>query len=123
MISASISACTTRQRKCGNRLIIKQLGCLLMFSFLSLTAPLVTRAQNDETTRRLWDTAFINSGSKKASPRKPMKRAYRIATPNVSTSGVNGDTVVGVTLWRLRRAFSADSGERIIVHEGTDAAE
>lgn len=122
MISESIRARTTSDRRFGDRLIVKQLGCLVAFFVLSLTVPMVSRAQ-DEGTRRLWDTAFINSGSKKASPRKSTKRAYRIATPNVSTSGVNGDTVVGVTLWRLRRAVSADSGERIIVHEGSDAAE
>ena len=52
-----------------------------------------------------------------------MKRSYRIATPNVPTDGVNGETVVGVTLWRLRRANQTDSGERLIVHEGADAAE
>jgi hypothetical protein len=123
MISDSIRARTTSDRRFGDRLIVKQLGCLVGFFVLSLTAPMVLKAQDEGTTRRLWDTAFINSGSKKASPRKAMKRAYRIATPNVSTSGVNGDTVVGVTLWRLRRAVSADSGERIIVHEGSDAAE
>ena len=39
------------------------------------------------------------------------------------TVGVNGETVVGVTLWRLRRANATDSGERLIVHEGADAAE
>jgi hypothetical protein len=81
------------------------------------------KAQDEETTRRLWDTAFIKSGSKKSSLRRATKRSYRIATPNVPTADVNGDTVVGVTLWRLRRATSTDPGERLIVHEGADAAE
>jgi hypothetical protein len=89
----------------------------------SITAGVTLKAQDDETTRKLWDTAFINSGSKKTLPRKATKRSYRIATPNVPTAGVDGETVVGVTLWRLRRATSTDSGERLIVHEGADAAE
>ena len=101
---------------------VKQLAGLLVLLAVSLIAPVTLTAQGDETTRRLWDTAFINSGSKKASPRRA-KRSYRVATPNVPTTGVNGETVVGVTLWRLRRAESRDTGQRLIVHEGADAAE
>jgi hypothetical protein len=51
------------------------------------------------------------------------KRSYRVATPDVPIDRVTGETVVGVTLWRLRRANATDSGERLIVHEGADAAE
>src|SRR5438034_1823876 len=92
--------------------------CLIALCAVSFAAPLISKAQDEETTRRLWDTAFINSASKKTSPRKTTKRGYRVATPSVPTAGVNGETVVGVTLWRLRRASSSDSGERLIVHEG-----
>jgi hypothetical protein len=106
-----------------SRLTVKRLACLLALCALSLSAWLTLKSQDDQTTRRLWDTAFINTGSKKALPRKATKRSYRIATPNVPTEGVNGETVVGVTLWRLRRASSTDSGERLIVHEGPDSAE
>ena len=111
------------RRKRNYRLSFKQVACLTTLCAVSLTASVTLRAQGEETTRRLWDTAFINSGSKKTLPRKASKRSYRIATPNVPTAGVNGETVVGVTLWRLRRASSTDSGERLIVHEGADAAE
>lgn len=114
---------TTKNRRRGHRLVTKQLVCLVALCVGSLTASLTLKSQGDQTTRRLWDTAFINSGSKKALPRKATKRSYRIATPNVPTGGVNGETVVGVTLWRLRRANATDSGERLIVHEGADAAE
>jgi hypothetical protein len=118
-----IGARNTNKRKCVYRLSVKQLVCLVALCAVSLTASVTLKAQDEETTRKLWDTAFINSGSKKTSPRKATKRSYRIATPNVPTDGVNGETVVGVTLWRLRRATSTDSGERLIVHEGADAAE
>ena len=123
MIAETIGAWAPSQRKWGHWLTIKQFGCLVAFSVLSFTAPAVSRAQNDETTRKLWDTAFINSASKKTTARKSTKRSYRIATPSVSTNGVSGDTVVGVTLWRLRRAVSSDSGERLIVHEREGEAE
>src|SRR6266542_5325235 len=102
---------------------IKRYVCLMVLCATSITAAVTLKAQDDETTRKLWDTAFINSGSKKTLPRKATKRSYRIATPNVPTAGVDGETVVGVTLWRLRRATSTDSGARLIVHEGADAAE
>jgi len=113
----------TSQRDRAHRLSVKQLVCLLALCTVSFTAPLTAKAQDEETTRKLWDTAFINSARKKTSAKRAVRRSYRIATPNVPTAGVDGDTVVGVTLWRLRRAVSTDSGERIIVHEGADAAE
>ena len=73
----------------------------------------------DEMTRKLWDTAFI------ANPRKPSKRrsTYRVATPNVPVENVAPDTVVGVTIWRLRPAKRYDSGERLIVHDDESTKE
>jgi hypothetical protein len=94
-----------------------------MLCVATFAAPITLKAQDEDTTRRLWDTAFINNPSKKTPAKKPTKRSYRVATPNVPTDGVNGDTVVGVTLWRLRPARATDAGERLIVHEGADAAE
>jgi len=107
-------------KKC-NRISAKYLTCLFTFCVVSLGATIKLKAQDEDITRRLWDTAFINPSVKKASPRKPAKRSYRVATPNVPTDSVNGETVVGVTLWRLRRAASTDPGERLIVHEDANA--
>jgi hypothetical protein len=36
---------------------------------------------------------------------------------------VVGDTVVGVTLWRLRPSRTTDTGERILVQEGAESAD
>ncbi len=92
--------------------------CILMALFVP------TYAQDpDEATRKLWDTAFINSGRTQASKRKRPARSYRITTPRIPVNGVAEDTVVGVTIWRLRRPAPADSGERLIVHEGSDDVE
>lgn len=71
--------------------------------------------KSDEMTRKLWDTAFTGSTTKKTSRRR--SGSYRLATPNVSTNDVSPETVVGVTLWRLRPARQSDSGERLIVHD------
>lgn len=76
-----------------------------------------------EATRKLWDTAFINSGRAHASKRRRSSRSYRITTPKVPVAGVSEDTVVGVTIWRLRRSIPSDTGERLIVHEGSDDVE
>ena len=65
-------------------------------------------------TRKLWDTAFTSSTTKKITNRR---RAYRNATPNVPVNNVAPETVVGMTLWRLRPPRPTDSGERLIVHD------
>jgi hypothetical protein len=86
-----------------------------MFSALAAMLAVAVVAQtNDETTRKLWDTAFLNTAKNKPSPRR---RSYRIATPKVPIDNVAADSVVGVTIWRLRPALPRDSGERMIVHE------
>jgi hypothetical protein len=95
----------------------------LMLLTLSILIVSTVIAQNsDETTRKLWDTAFINSTTNKPAVRR-RQRSYRVATPLVPTENVAPDSVVGVTIWRLRPAVSRDSGERIIVHEGSDASQ
>lgn len=95
--------------------------CALALCAVSVSAARDT--QDGETTRKLWDTAFNTTRRKPArAGRKGPRRGYRVATPRVSTAGVSGDSVVGVTVWRLRPSRAADEGERIIVHEGSDAA-
>jgi hypothetical protein len=75
----------------------------------------------EDATRKLWDTAFIApASSKKTTVRR---RAYRNATPNVPVNDVAPETVVGVTLWRLRPANRSDSGERLIVHDDNAVSE
>jgi len=78
--------------------------------------------QEEETTRHLWDTAFIDQG-KKSVTKKPARRSYRIVTPRVPVVGVAPDSVIGITLWRLRPSRKADAGERIISHDGLDSME
>lgn len=72
--------------------------------------------QDGEQTRKLWDSQFLKAkptGGKAAAPRKK----YRVATPQISTEGVNGDTVLGITLWRLRPAAAKDDKQvRLFKH-------
>ena len=88
-----------------------------------LLMPMAQQAQDQDTTRNLWDTAFINQGKKPAAARRSARRNYRIVTPQVPVMGVSADSVIGVTLWRLRPSRPADTGERIITHEGPESVE
>lgn len=88
---------------------------ILTFALLIVIAlSVVVSAQRpEEMTRKLWDTAFSSPSTKTTNKR----RVYRNATPNVPVNDVAPETVVGVTLWRLRRPTRTDSGERLIVHD------
>jgi len=77
----------------------------------------------DDMTRKLWDTAFSSSSANRKSTRRRSSGNYRLATPNVPVDNVAPDTVVGVTLWLLRPANRADSGERLIVHDDNATSE
>lgn len=90
------------------------LGFLILFL---ITGTLVVAQKSDEGTRKLWDTAYIAPAGGKSTARRRASRKYRIATPNVPIDNVVPESVVGVTIWRLRPADRADSGERIIVHD------
>jgi hypothetical protein len=96
--------------------------CLCFFVvYFFLLIPIVP-AQEGGAERKLWDTAFIDQPKRPASA-SSAKRRYRIATPNVSPDRVIADTVVGVTLWRLRPSKTTDTGERILVQEGPESAD
>jgi hypothetical protein len=90
------------------------LACLLTAS--------TQQPQQEETTRHLWDTAYIEQGNK-ATTKRTARRSYRVVTPHVPVVGVSPDTVVGITLWRLRPSRKADTGERIITHDGPESME
>lgn len=92
----------------------------LLLILLIVSSSFLSVAQTpDEMTRKLWDTAFITPAANKQSARRGRRRsgAYRVATPNVPVDNVAPNTVVGVTIWRLRPANRTDSGERLIVHD------
>jgi hypothetical protein len=89
----------------------------MLVALCLITGSLVVAQKSDEATRKLWDTAYIAPASGKSTSRRRSGHKYRIATPNVPIDNVLPESVVGVTIWRLRPAGRADSGERIIVHD------
>ena len=95
------------------------LTSFLILVLVTVSASFLATAQKaDEATRKLWDTAFIiPAANKQTASRRRSGGRYRVATPNVPVDNVAPDTVVGVTIWRLRPANRSDSGERLIVHD------
>lgn len=79
--------------------------------------------EEGERTRNLWDTAFGRPERRTRRVRKAKRRHYRVTTPGVSPADVAADTVIGVTLWRLRPARRMDTGVRLFEHrKARDAA-
>ena len=105
---------------------MKPLALFSLMILLAVSASLLTIVHTgaqtvDEQTRKLWDTAFISPASKKTPARR--RTSYRVATPNVPVDNVAPETVVGVTIWRLRPARRTDAGERLIVHDSNATTE
>lgn len=88
---------------------------ILMATSFCFVEPWAMAQTQDDMTRKLWDTAFIASSNNRKSAKR--RSRYRNETPNVPVENVAPDTVVGVTIWRLRPARRVDSGERLIVHD------
>src|SRR5581483_11681349 len=51
------------------------------------------------------------------------KRPYRIATPRLKPESIRPDTVLGVTIWRLRPPRVNDTGARLLKHSPSVVAE
>ncbi len=89
-----------------------------LLTAISFGASSAAAAIQDAQTRKLWDSEFFKAKAKPApgKPAAPRKR-YRIVTPQISTDRVNGDTVLGITLWRLRPATAKDDKQvRLFKH-------
>src|ERR1044072_6665409 len=95
------------------------IGCVLL---IVLIGSFVLAQKPEDATRKLWDTAFIGSSTSKKREHR-CRGTYGVATPNVPVENVAPDTVVGVTLWRLRPANRSDAGERLIVHDDNATSE
>ena len=88
---------------------------------IGLVPSAVHSQTQDDGTRDLWDTAFIQ---KRPAAKKPVRRAQPVRYTVVSkktmpaSSDGSGSAVVGVTIWRLRPSKkSDDAAVRQLVHE------
>lgn len=95
-------------------LTIKTIALCAMLALMTSAAAF----QDETATRRLWDTDYLKPKGKSPAP----KRRYRVVTPQISTQKVSGETVLGITIWRLRPSTAADDKEvRIIKHKRDNA--
>ena len=90
---------------------------LLSLGLVAIAAPM----QDETATRRLWDTDYLKNKPSAGKTSAP-KRRYRKVTPRIPTQGVAGDTVLGITVWRLRASTAADDKEVRIIRHKTDKA-
>jgi len=98
------------------RLIPALLIVALCWVFIERFVNARVNFQEDTQTRRLWDSEFVK-------PKKTAtaKRRYRVATPRISTDKVDGESVLGITLWRLRPSrVSDDKQVRLFKHKKDD---
>jgi hypothetical protein len=75
------------------------------------------QSQEDDETRKLWDTGFLQKRpAGRSSKRRKAQVKYRPA--GASTTPSPTDSVVGVTIWRLRPSTATDDQEvRQLVYE------
>ena len=91
--------------------------CLILLCFGNLTAVTIPIWQEDETTRKLWDTGFLqkrpasNKAKKSIAPPK-----YKRATPPLNASDAAADAMIGITVWRLRPSKATDEA-RILLYK------
>lgn len=93
-------------------------GFLFLVALCQVNTEAAPRPQDGEQTRKLWDSEFFKSKGKPAAgkPAAPRRR-YRIVTPKIPVDRVDGETVVGITLWRLRPSTAADDKQtRLLKH-------
>ena len=98
--------------------------------FLSCLIALVALGQESETpdqTRQLWDESFNQRRQSKdadaalnPSPPKPRQKAAAPIATKQSKSEQLADSLIGVTLWRLRPARSGDPESAVIVATSTE---
>lgn len=98
------------------------LALLIVASGFAVKMEAAITPQAGDQTRKLWDSEFFKSKGKPATGKTAApRRRYRVVTPQVPTEQVNGDTVLGITLWRLRPAKDTDDKQtRLFKHSKDD---
>lgn len=90
---------------------------------LALLAAAAAAAQsNDDGTRGLWDTAFMQQRPPGRAARRARRPAYKPAGANKAARAETaaGRAVVGITVWRLRPSTPTDEVRQLI--HGQDGA-
>ncbi|MGH9801849.1 MAG: hypothetical protein ACRD82_15915, partial [Blastocatellia bacterium] len=102
----------------SNSFTALRLAIAMLAIFISGASSANAAAIQDAQTRKLWDSEFFKAKAKPATGKTAIpRRRYRVVTPQISPDRVNGDTVFGITLWRLRPATAKDDKQvRLFKH-------
>lgn len=101
----------------SNSFATPRLAIAVMIIVCGVSSVDAVAIQSGEQTRKLWDSQFLKAKSKPAPGKPAQRKRYRVVTPQISTDRVNADTVLGITLWRLRPAATKDDKEvRLFKH-------
>ncbi len=76
--------------KTRGKTISRRVAWLMVLCAAGSMSAVSQQPQDEETTRHLWDTEFINKGSKPAAARRSARRNYRIVTPTGTRCGCVG---------------------------------
>lgn len=97
---------------------MKERTKILVCAIVAMSCVLLVAQNNDtDTTRHIWDTAFIGVKPKQSRSPSPGKPHYKLLTPSAPFASVDPQAVVGVTVWRLFEPKNEQAGERLLVHE------
>ena len=88
-------------------------------SVLAFAFCLLTLGQ-DEGTRQIIPEEFVKRRPARTATAAPRRASYRRATAQPRAGNLPGAQQVGLTVWRLRPASGADTGARIVVHDGDE---
>jgi hypothetical protein len=98
-------------KTCRGTTMTKRVQFVLVLAAIAFSSTAPIHAQE---TRRLWDSDFFKPQGRKSAP---AKRRYRNATPRLSPEQVDGESVLGITLWRLRPSRPTDDKQvRLLKH-------
>jgi hypothetical protein len=82
--------------------------------------------EDDDTTRDFWDSGFLKQRPKSEQPTNPALKSkvykYKRVSPKplskAETSDITKNSVVGITIWRLRASTQSDEKEvRLFTHK------
>jgi hypothetical protein len=91
------------------RWILVVYGITLCVGNLMMVATPLTQ---EDQERRIWDTYYETRPKSKTGTTKPGERpTYRL-----KSSSLPAETLVGLTIWRLRPSTARDTGERVLEH-------
>ena len=80
--------------------------------FLTAMFLFVLISYTEDETRRIWAEEYIKKDAAAPAPtvKQAKKPQYKVATPKIAAEKVNQESVVGITIWKLRAPRDGETG-------------